>query len=336
MVEALPIDVDSLSAHRRCAKFHRGIPKTKLRRMAAHDELNWDDLRYFLRAVQAGTLAGAARTMGVEHSTIGRRLSALKRALGAPVVIRGSDGLHLTPFGTGLVPLVEEMERTVLGIHGHATQRPARVRLALPTGFTKLFTTQLTLLREACPRLTLELLTSAKTVDLKRGEADLAIRSGPVEDPDLIARPLGESGWSLYASPGYLALHPTPADANDLRGHDIIGYDLTLSEVPAAKWVEQQRMRGATLVLRSREMTDMLAAALSGAGLAVLPCLIGDGESGLVRVTPAVLATRSLSLVYPREARLAQPLQAVIRFVLDVMHANAAEIAGTSDSAPAR
>ena len=67
--------------------------------MAAEDDFDWDDLRFFLRAVQAGTLAGAARRMGVDHSTIGRRLSMLERALGAPVVVRGSDGLHLTPSG---------------------------------------------------------------------------------------------------------------------------------------------------------------------------------------------------------------------------------------------
>src|ERR1051325_11488803 len=66
-------------------------------RMSSDSELNWDDLRYFLRAVQAGTLAGAARAMAVDHSTIGRRLSALERALGAPLVIRAPDGLHLTP-----------------------------------------------------------------------------------------------------------------------------------------------------------------------------------------------------------------------------------------------
>lgn len=180
--------------------------------------------------------------------------------------------------------------------------------------------------------MTLELLTGAKVIDLKMEEADLAIRSGPVLDQDLIARPLGESGWSLYASPVYLARRPAPVDPDDLSRHDIIGYDLTLSAVPAAMWIEQ-RMRGATLALRSREMTDMLlAAALRGAGLAVLQCLMGDDESGLVRLTPDVLATRQLSLLYPREALLAQPVKVVIQFVLDVMRENAAPIAGTPSS----
>jgi DNA-binding transcriptional LysR family regulator len=292
------------------------------------DDLDWDDLRYFLRAVQAGTLAGAARTMGVDHSTIGRRLSMLERALGAPVVKRSYDGLHLTTLGASLVPVVEEVERAVLRVNALTTQWPARVRLAMPTGFTRLFTGRLGRLRADYPHLTLEFLTGSKVVDLHRGEADLGIRSGPVTDQELIARPLGQSGWSLYAATAYLERHREPVDPDDLSGHEVIGYDLTLADLPAANWIEQ-RLPGATLALRSREMTEMLAAALSGAGLALLPCLIGDDEPGLVRVTPQVLTTRPLSLVYPREVRLDQPAQAVVRFVIDVMRENAGKISGS-------
>ena len=299
--------------------------------MAVDDDLDWNDLRYFLRAAQSGTLAGAARAMGVDHSTVGRRLSALERALGAPVVLRAPDGLHLTPLGESLMPLAEDVERGVLTLYGRATQRMARVRLATPTGFTKLLSENLGRLRAAYPQLTLEFLTGAVVVDLKKGGADLAVRSGPVSDQNLIKRSLGESGWSLYASHAYLARHAAPGDPDDLSGHEIIGYDLALSEVPAAKWIEQ-RLPNATLALRSREMTDMLAAALSGAGLAVLPCLIADEESGLVRITPRVLATRELSLVYPREARQAPPVQAVIRFVMDVMRDNAIRVSGLDPS----
>ena len=295
--------------------------------MAADGELDWDDLRYFLRAAQAGTLASAARTMGVDHSTIGRRLSALERALGAPLVIRAPDGLHLTPLGESLLPLVEAVDRPVLAVHGRASQRAARVRLAMPTGFTALFSAELQRLRDAHPQLTLELLTGSRPVDLERGEADLAIRSGPIGDA-LIARPLGDSGFSLYAAPSYLARHPAPSDLDDLSDHDVIGFDPALADVPPAQWLAARTQR-ATIVLRSRELADMQAAALSGAGLALLPCLSADAERGLVRLTPQVLARRGLWLVYPREARLSQPVQAVIHFVLDVMREHASRVQGT-------
>ena len=86
-------------------------------------------------------------------------------------------------------------------------------------------------------------------------------------------------------------------------------------------------------MLRSREMNDMLAAALGGAGLAVLPCLLGDEEARWVRLTPSVLATREISLVYQREVRLVAPVQEVIRFIVHVTQENADRISGLRKAA---
>jgi DNA-binding transcriptional LysR family regulator len=295
--------------------------------MVDHTKPNWDDLRYFLHAVQAQTLAGAARNMGVEHSTVGRRLSALERALGAQLVIRGPDGLRLTPLGESVAPLVQQVERAVQAVHDQAMQQKTRVRLAMPTGFTKLFTERLERLRIDYPNLSLELLSEARPVDLQKGEADLAIRGNAAIDEDLIARKLGPAGWSLYAAPAYLARRDAAVDLNDLSGHDFIGYDPSLAEMPPARWITQHA-GGAAIVLSCREMTDMLAAAQSGTGLAVLPCFMADSEPGLVRLTPQVLASRELALVYRREAKQAEPVRAVIRFVMQVMQDNAHQIAG--------
>ena len=295
--------------------------------MATGAKLDWDDLHYFLHAARSGTLAGAARAMGVEHTTIGRRLSALEAALGAPLVVRAADGLHLTPLGEHLLPLVEGIEHAVLAVQDQATQQPTRVRLALPSGLTRLFTAHLDRLLDTAPRVSLELLTGSKTVDLSKGEADIAIRSGPVADENLVARKLGDSGWSLYAAPAYLASRPAPADPDDLQGHDLIGYDLSLSSVPAAQWIERHAV-GSRIVMRSREMTDMLEAAIGGAGLALLPCLIADSEPALERLTPRVLATRELWLVYTREARRSAAVQSVARFVAAVMRDNARRVSG--------
>lgn len=295
--------------------------------MANGDGVDWDDLRYFLRAAQARTLAGAARAMGVEHTTIGRRLSALERALGVSLVLRGPEGLQLTPLGEKLAPLVEEVERAVLAACDLVASQKARVRLAVPSGFTSLFTAGLAQLRKDHPDLSLELLSGARPADLKKGEADLAIRSGPVAGDELVVRKLCESGFSLYASESYLARRPAPVDLDDLAGHDVIGYDTSLAAVPAARWIEERAAR-ATIAIRSREMTEMLAAASSGVGLAVLPCMLGDAEPGLRRLTREVVASRTLSLVYRREARLSEEVRAVIRFVVEVMREHAARIGG--------
>jgi DNA-binding transcriptional LysR family regulator len=290
-------------------------------------DLSWDDLRYFLRAAEAKTLAGAARALGVEHTTIGRRLSALERALGAPLVVRGSDGIKLTPLGERLLPVVRELERGVTTVQDLARCSQTRVRLALPSGLSQLFTGRLADLRSRHPELALELSSGARAVDLKNGEADLAIRAGPIQDDELIARRLGEMGWSLYAAESYLARRGKPNPLDDLSEHDVIGYDPLLAATPAAQWLEAHATR-AHVVLRSREMTDMVSAAAGGIGLALLPCVLADAEPKLTRLSPEVLATREIWLVYRRETTLSEPVRTVVDFVLDTMRAHTATMGG--------
>jgi DNA-binding transcriptional LysR family regulator len=294
--------------------------------MASADELDWDDLRYFLRAVEAKTLAGAARTLGVEHSTIGRRLTALERSFGAALVLRGPDGLTLTPLGERLLPLIRDVERSVRAVEHGVASHTVRVRLAVPSGLSKLFTASLSRLREEQPAVALELVSGARLVDLKQGEADLALRSGPVDDVDLVTLKLCDLGWSLYAAHTYLAPR-LAVDLSDLSAHDWIGYDESLAALPASRWLEE-RASTSRRVLRSREMTDMLAAAVNGAGLAVLPCALGDEEPLLCRLTPQVVCTRAVSLVYCREAKLSAAVRAVIQYVVALVRAADGRISG--------
>lgn len=164
---------------------------------------------------------------------------------------------------------------------------------------------------------------------VKRGEAELALRMGPVTDEDLVAQNLGQAGWSLYASDAYLARRPAPNNPRDLAGHDIIAFDESLTGVPGAKWIAEYG-GGATIVLRNREMTDMLAAATSGLGLAVLPCMLAETEPTLRRLTSEVLGTHRISLVYRREMLRAEPVRKVIAFVTGVMREHADRLSGAA------
>ena len=241
--------------------------------MSKDSDFDWDDLRYFVQAARTKTLAGAARALGVEHTTIGRRLTALERALGAQLFIRGPDGLRLTPLAERVLPLVEDVERAVRAVQERVASDKMRVRLAVPSGFTPLITARLAELHQDHPDVTLELLSGSRPVDLKKGEAELALRIGPVTDQDLVAQNMGEVGLSLYAADAYLARRPAPIDPRQLAGHEIIGYDQSLAALPGAKWLDTHGAQ-ASVVLRCREMTDMLAAASTGLGLAVLPCML--------------------------------------------------------------
>jgi DNA-binding transcriptional LysR family regulator len=295
----------------------------------ARANLNWDDLRYFLAIARKRTLAGAARELKVEHTTAGRRLGALEAAVGAPLALRRPDGIELTRLGRALVVLAEDVERAVDAVVEVVASERARVRVAVPSGFVGLFDDRLAELGEREPAFTLELVSGSRSVDLKRGEADVALRIGPIADPELVARKVGEVGFSLYASRAYLARRPAPADVDDLRGHRVVGYDRSLGALPPAKWLEA-RAKVAAVVLRCREMVDMLDAARAGAGLAVLPCFLGSGEPKLVRLTPRVVATGTILLVHPREAARSRSTRALLRFLSGVLADQAGVLRGTT------
>jgi DNA-binding transcriptional LysR family regulator len=298
-------------------------------------EFSWDDLRFFLLAVQARTLAGAARAAGVQHTTIGRRLTALERSLGVPLFVRGPEGLTLTPMATQLLPLAQKAAHDMQALREFVASRRNRVRLALPSGFVALFAADLARLAHERSDITLEVVSSGQITDLQRGDADLALRIGPIQDPDLVARSLGEVGSSLYASPGYLQQHPAPLDVSNLSGHHIVAFGAELSRMPAARWLEAHAGQ-AVVVLRTNEMTTMLEAAASGAGLALLPCMLADPDPRLKRLTPQVLARRGLSLVYRREQRGNRPVRAVAVFLIEALRLRADRLSGLLPAAGKR
>ena len=297
--------------------------------MAAVDDFNWDDLRFFLRAAQQKTLAGAARSLGVQHTTIGRRLAVLERAFGAPLVLRGPEGLTLTPLGQRIAPLVLEVERAVSAARAAVKAECARVRLSVPQALTALFTQGLAQLRRDQPEISLEIISDNRPPDLKRGEVDLAVLVRTVIDVDLVRRSLGDIGWSLYATDAYLARHPGPVDATDLSGHEIVALKAESTSAPAAKCLAEHAAN-ATVVSRSNASASLVAAAVAGAGLALLPCFLAEAEPALKRLTRDVLIKHSVSLAYRREVRLAEPVRVAIRFVIDLMRKHAEELGGTA------
>lgn len=296
-------------------------------------ELDWDDLRYFLRGAQTKSLAAAARSLGVEHTTMGRRLDALERTLGTSLALRSRDGLRLTQAGTKVAALVEDIDRLVQSLPQVVAGEQARVRVAIPSAFVEIFAARLATLDAEDPALALELVSGARVVDLRRGEADLAVRIGPGldgADDALVIRKLGEVGSALYAARRYLADHRAPKQLDDVaafRGHRVIAFAESLAALPAARWLEQ-RATHATIALRCREMVDMLAATRAGLGLAVLPCYLGDRDRALVRLSVEPLASRPVFLLYAKEARISKPFRAVARFVVEVMTDAAAMLRG--------
>jgi DNA-binding transcriptional LysR family regulator len=277
--------------------------------MSSRATPDWNDLRPFLALARAGSLAGAARSLGTQHSTISRRIDALEQALGLRLVQRVPSGVGLTEAGQRLMPLAEEAERAMLAFEAAASGAPRIWRVSLPTGIASLVGPGIAALRKRWPDLAVEVQSSSQMADIVSGAADIAVRMRRVEDQSLMVRKLGEAGWSLYASPGYLAKTPF---AGDLAGHSLIGFHADLAETPADVWLSRHGVAG-QVVLRLGQMTDLVATARSGVGLALLPCVLADAAEGLVRLTPDVLVRQPVFLVCRRDVAGDPAARPVIR-----------------------
>ncbi len=268
--------------------------------MTQNPDPDWNDLRPFLALAREGSLAGAARAMGTRHSTVSRRIDALELALGTRLVHRASGGAALTGAGERLLPLAVTAERAMQAFTAAARNDARPLRLALPSGFAPLLTAALADLQGRVPGMAVEVISSSRPADLTGGEADIAVRIGPVADPGLITRTVGRAGWSLYASPAYLAEHPVNADPADLTGHRVIGFHAGLAGSPPDRWLAEHGT-GAEIVLRLAQMTDLVDTARQGLGAALLPCVLADAALGLQRLTPRVLVSQPVALVCRRD-----------------------------------
>jgi DNA-binding transcriptional LysR family regulator len=294
---------------------------------------DWNDLRPFLAVVETGGFAAAARALGLQHSTISRRIAALEHSLGTRLFHRTPTGATLTGAGERLLPLARKADGalTALAVAAHGDIRP--LRLSLPTGFAPLLAPALAAMAARTPARSVEVLATSQPTDLAAGAADIALRLAPTTDPTLVTRTIGTVGLSLYASPAYLAAHPLP-DPTSLDGHQLVGLHPDLAATPAAQWIDRHAA-AATIVIRLAQMTEVRATAASGVGLALLPCILAGVTPDLVRVDPRVLVRQSLTLVCRRDVADDPTGRRVLTLIARAIAAQKAALAGEAPGADA-
>jgi DNA-binding transcriptional LysR family regulator len=293
--------------------------------------MDWNDLRFFLAVARSGSLAGAARALSVEHTTVSRRLGALEADLAVRLFARGPAGLALTEGGKAILPAVETvaaqisaLERTIAGGDARAA---GTVRLTIPESGNGYFMAKLAALRTRHSDLVIELISDNRPLDLRRGEADVAVRFANSLDQELIVRKAGVAGWSLYASPDYTARKGPVASADDMAGHDVIGFAEEMSGVEGATWLRSLRPM-ANVVMRGNNLTAVARAAAAGIGIAPLPCFAAADEPGLERITREIIGRRDILLVaHPDLVRVSR-VRATMDFLLELFTRDAAQWSG--------
>jgi DNA-binding transcriptional LysR family regulator len=284
---------------------------------------DWSDLRHLIAVSRYGSTLAAAKALGVNQSTVHRRLLELERRIGLSLVKRQPAGYRLTEMGEALIgdvmaveTAVEQLERKIGALK---LDLKGTIRLTCPEPTVPRIAASglLDRFQDRYPGLAVEFVTSDRYLDLTRGEADVAFRSGEPVDESLVGRKICDSIWAVYASKSYIQQHGRPRSIPDLATHALIGLDGIMQKHRVAKWLPAA-IPDARIVSRSSSMLGVVSSVKAGLGIAPLPTTLGDAEDTLVQVLPAVEElSRSWYLLTTPDLRRTPRIAAFVDCVLD-------------------
>ena len=293
-------------------------------------DVSTDDLRYLLAVARAGRMVSAAALLGVDHTTVKRRIDRLESALGVRLLDRGADGWELTTIGREVAEragsLEQVVEQVVAAASGGDDAVRGTVRVVAPDGFGSLFVAPaLARLQHEHPGIVVELVTSTRPLSLRGSGYDIAVTVGSSAASRLRSEVLAPYALRLYASPDYLASHAPITAFADLQNHDLVFYVdalLTVHELDLAPVLNGMRVGfGSTNVFAQLEATR------AGAGIGLLHAFMGERDPGLVAVLPSEVEFRlQFSIATRRDSATVDAVALVDRAIRAEVKQRAAEL----------
>ncbi len=292
--------------------------------------MNWDDLRFVLAVADTGTLSRAAKTLAVDHTTVGRRIEAAEAALGVRLFTRTTRGYVPTADADRLIAPLQQMEEAVLSVERGVASRgdglAGAVRVTSPETFgASYLSPRLAKFGVKHPSLTIELMPAGEVFDLGRRQAELAVRFFRSKDQNLVVRRVGEVTYGLYASKSYLTSHPLKS-ARELNKHRI------LSGIPTeieARWLAQLDARAKPTFVSTFSLA-LRDAAVAGAGVAILPCFLGDTTPSLRHVKMPAPPREPIWLTVHRDLQRAPRVRSLMDFLAAEVAADAGLLSGAT------
>lgn len=280
--------------------------------------IDWNEVRFFLALARSRTLAKAALSLGVDQTTVGRRLASLEERLGVALFVRAPAGFELTAAGERFQRAASRMEEAAMELSAQTGGDEARctgaVRVATSEGLAEHFVVPaLRAVQLRHPGLVATVITGWTRVDLRRGEADLAVRLVRPTDPRLACRKLAELSLRLYVSRDYVARRGVP---QTLEGHPLIGYEDAMRV--GGHVFTSFSPQGGHVALQTNSGRVLVAAALAGLGITQLPCYVGGALPDLVPVLSDLDKPYRVWLVLPQAKRRIGAVRAVSEAIADV------------------
>ena len=284
--------------------------------------MNWDDVRYFLTLCREGSVSRAGKRLGVNHTTVARRIAAFEDKLGSRLFDRTRDGYVMTQAAENIFDRACEMEEHAQAIdramYGSDAELRGSLRLTVPYDFAnRIIAPEVRRFRSECPAIDLELLTTTDRLDLSARAADIAVRLTAQPPEFLVGREVLPLRHGIYATKSYLRRMGDEPEVVLFRG------DTDLPE-----WVTKH-FPSARIALRTDNLTTMLSAVAAGVGLARMPCFEADSDRRLRRLdlelTPSAWGIWILNHV---DLRSTARVRVCREFLIDIIEAKRALILG--------
>ncbi len=249
--------------------------------------LDWSDLQYILAVANQGSLAGAARALGVNHSTVQRRITSFEALQQVTVFDRRPDGYKLTIEGQQLLEAARAVEQAVWGLERKITGKDLKLEgtIRLTTTDTLLHTIvgrPLARFHDKYPDIVMDVSVTNSILSLTRRDADVAIRPAQSKPEPLVGDHVGDIQFAIYAAPSYVRGRQNLT----LAGLDWISPGDTLADTTPGRWLRRTVPR-ARIVMKTDSMLALGCAAQRGLGVAMLPTYLGDELDGIERVDVA-------------------------------------------------
>src|SRR4051812_23746761 len=239
--------------------------------------LSWDDFRYVKAIADTRSLAGAARSLGVNHSTVFRRLGQIEHQLGSRLFERGRAGYSLTPCGEDMVRLADRVSEDITAFERKVTGQDLR-----PSGELRITTSDMVLLhlltdvlvgfRHAYPEITIDVVVSNVLLNLSKRDADVAVRATYHAPESLSGKRVCQIAWAIYGAKD--KLHPVNPSI-DVPHHDWVSLVDQTAVARAGRWLKDRGGEN-RIVYKVNTMLGLAEAAAGGVGVALLPCFIGE------------------------------------------------------------
>jgi len=288
---------------------------------------DWGDLKVFIAVARKGSTLAAARELGVNQTTVARRIAALETALGTRLFDRHQEGYRLSECGRQILAQAErvEIEAETLGrlVAQRKRDLSGVVRVTTPEIYANLWLTPwLVAFMELYPDIKVEVVATDQRLDLMRGEADVAVRAGAMpNDPGLVVRRFADYHWIMCCSRSYAEKYGVPSSAEELNHHFVVGSDGHLSTLAPHAWLAQNAPRAKRRSTCS-SVANMIAAVKAGHGVGFLPNTVLAAETDIVECFELPGCKYSFYIVMPEGLKDQPRVRVFCDFLVAQAHAS--------------